>query len=60
MFQDGAHIKSGTSIVAGCHFMQRDPDYFPEPEEFKPERFLEERSTEKSSPYVYVPFSAGR
>lgn len=39
--------------------MQRDPDYFPDPDEFKPERFLEERPAERNSPYEFVPFSAG-
>lgn len=46
--------------MTGCCFMQRDPEYFPEPDRFVPERFLEVRSTEKNGAYVYVPFSAGR
>lgn len=55
LFADGAHIKKGTSIVAGCLFMQRDADYFPDPDQFRPERFLEENR----HPYMFVPFSAG-
>ena len=39
--------------------MQRDPDYFPDPDSFKPERFLETRSTDRGSAYEFVPFSAG-
>lgn len=57
---DGSLLKAGTSIVAGCHFMQRDPDYFPDPDAFKPERFLEERPPERNSAYEFVPFSAGK
>lgn len=39
--------------------MNRDPEFFPNPEEFIPERFAGERSAETSNPYTYVPFSAG-
>lgn len=41
--------------------MQRDPKYFPDPDSFRPERFLNEyiEGGEKLNPYVYVPFSAG-
>lgn len=40
-------------------FMNRDPEFFPEPDVFKPERFAGERSSEILNPYTYVPFSAG-
>ena len=36
----------------------RDPDYFPDPNAFKPERFAED-STQKVNPFAYTPFSAG-
>lgn len=32
---------------------------YPDPEVFKPERFLEERSMEKQNAFAYIPFSAG-
>lgn len=38
--------------------VMRDPDYFPEPNVFKPERFSDD-STQKVNPFAYVPFSAG-
>lgn len=36
--------------------MNRDPEFFPNPEEFRPERFAEERSKDTLNPYTYVPF----
>lgn len=40
----------------------RDPEYFPDPDAFKPERFSAEEITEganKINPFAYTPFSAG-
>lgn len=39
--------------------MNRDPEFFPNPEEFLPERFIGDRTVESLNPYTYVPFSAG-
>ncbi|XP_059612224.1 cytochrome P450 4d10 [Phlebotomus argentipes] len=52
-------IPAGSGIAIGTYFMGRDPDLFPDPETFNPERFSVERSAETLNPYSYVPFSAG-
>lgn len=52
-------VPKGTSLVLGLMFMHQDPDLFPEPKEFRPERFMTDRSVEKANPYSYIPFSAG-
>lgn len=39
--------------------MGRDPELYPNPFEFKPERFDVETDAGKTNPYAYIPFSAG-
>ena len=52
-------IPADTNITISMYFMCHDPELFPEPEKFKPERFDVETNAEKSNPYSYIPFSAG-
>ncbi|KAM7350274.1 uncharacterized protein ACRADG_008889 [Cochliomyia hominivorax] len=52
----GKMIPAGTNYTVGIFVSLRDPIYFPDPDAFKPERFLEES---KMHPYAYIPFSAG-
>lgn len=51
----GYSIEPGTAVL-GCMFLthQRE-DLYPNPKEFKPERFLER----KYSPYEFIPFGGG-
>nr|CAD7574265.1 unnamed protein product [Timema californicum] len=52
------HLKKGDRLwvsVPGLHY---DPDYFPEPDKFDPERFSEENK-DNITPFTFVPFGVG-
>ncbi|KAF8881871.1 cytochrome P450 [Infundibulicybe gibba] len=38
---DGYHIPKGTTVFANLFMISKDPELFPDPETFRPERFLE-------------------
>ena len=38
--------------------LHRDPEYFPDPEKFYPERFSDENK-QKIVPFSYLPFGSG-
>ncbi|XP_063367906.1 cytochrome P450 4C1-like [Cydia amplana] len=52
---DDVRVRAGTQVALRIYDLQRCQDLFPEPHEFKPERFLET----DHRPYAFVPFSAG-
>ncbi|KAM9670485.1 cytochrome P450 4V2 isoform 2-T2 [Dama dama] len=54
----GYKIVQGSQVIILPYALHRDPKYFPDPEEFKPERFFAENSKGRHT-YAYVPFSAG-
>ncbi|KAH0616153.1 hypothetical protein JD844_027058 [Phrynosoma platyrhinos] len=54
----GFKVPKGTDCIIVPYALHRNPDIFPEPEEFRPERFFPENSAGRN-PYAYVPFSAG-
>ncbi|XP_015910859.2 cytochrome P450 4c3 [Parasteatoda tepidariorum] len=57
-FIDGHLIPKGTSCGILIYMLHRDPNVFPNPEKFDPDRFQIANSTGRH-PFAYVPFSAG-
>ena len=56
-FAGGYKLPAGTQINIFIYAMHHDPDLFPKPEEFIPERFENEHKS--FHPFAYIPFSAG-
>ncbi|MEM7757737.1 MAG: cytochrome P450 [Cyanobacteria bacterium P01_A01_bin.40] len=53
---DGYHLEPGTGIDVSIYLAHRRESVYPEPNEFKPERFL----SGQFSPYEYLPFGGGQ
>ncbi|XP_075153332.1 cytochrome P450 6d1-like [Haematobia irritans] len=50
-------IKKGTAIVVSLFSLHRDPEYFPNPLEYRPERFAKDQMD--YNPIAYMPFGQG-
>ncbi|XP_069676324.1 cytochrome P450 9e2-like isoform X2 [Periplaneta americana] len=51
-------IKAGDGIWIPVYGLHRDPEYFPDPERFDPERFSDENK-HNIKPFTYFPFGSG-
>ncbi|KAF7495406.1 Cytochrome P450 4c3 [Sarcoptes scabiei] len=52
------NVPKGTIIFVYIYMLHRDPNVFPDPERFDPDRFSQENSIGRH-PFAFVPFSAG-
>ncbi|XP_008696610.1 cytochrome P450 3A12-like isoform X1 [Ursus maritimus] len=54
----GVFIPKGTVVMVPVFTLHRDQDLWPEPEEFRPERFSK-KNKDSINPYIYLPFGTG-
>lgn len=52
----GWDYEPGCSLVANAYLVHHDPDIYPDPYTFRPERFLDQ----KPGTYTWIPFGGGR
>ncbi|XP_066289259.1 cytochrome P450 2D6-like [Branchiostoma lanceolatum] len=56
----GFQLPAGTTVIANLWSIHMDPEYWPDPERFDPERFLDVEGKVINNPDSFLPFSAGR
>ncbi|PZC82574.1 hypothetical protein B5X24_HaOG200097 [Helicoverpa armigera] len=57
-FPTGLKVEKGLRIFLPLYHLHHNPEYFPDPEEYRPERFLPENK-HNIRPYTYMPFGDG-
>jgi cytochrome P450 family 135 len=55
----GRMLPAGVSIVPSIHLVHRRADIYPDPREFRPERFIEEEGGRPAGTYTWIPFGGG-
>ncbi|KAI9445943.1 cytochrome P450 [Lactarius indigo] len=59
-FYKGYFIPKGAVVIANAWAVLHDPELYPDPEAFKPDRFLDEDGTFRDDPTISLAFGAGR
>ncbi|XP_018319270.2 uncharacterized protein LOC108732805 [Agrilus planipennis] len=54
----GVELKKGDRIFISVYGIHHDPEYYPDPEKFDPERFSEGEKS-KRDPFAFLPFGEG-
>ncbi|GBP62054.1 Cytochrome P450 6B2 [Eumeta japonica] len=57
-FPNGLTVERGLKVHLPVFYLHRNPDHFPEPDAFRPERFAPENKY-NIKPYTYLPFGEG-
>jgi cytochrome P450 len=52
------NLKKGCAVTISIMGLHHDPEHFPQPEVYDPDRFLPTQTLTRS-PYVFLPFGAG-
>ncbi|XP_058425191.1 cytochrome P450 3A12-like [Diceros bicornis minor] len=55
---NGVFIPKGTVVIVPTFTLHRASEFWPEPEEFRPERFSK-KNKDSINPYLYLPFGTG-
>jgi len=56
----GVSYPPGVILTANAHLLHHDPEIYPDPYAFRPERFLESQGGRAPGTYTWIPFGGGR
>jgi cytochrome P450 len=56
----GVSYPPGVVLIASAQLVHHDPNVYPEPHAFRPERFLEAEGGQAPGTYTWLPFGGGR
>jgi cytochrome P450 len=56
----GIHYPPGVVLFVNAHLVHHDPEIYPEPNVFRPERFIESEGGRPPGTYTWLPFGGGR